>query len=328
MFHIFNLNAHITAVRRWAVAAEGALSFDALTYRATVTVGTRSVALIPKFSFRTPSDSLAYTNGLTEEVANGFAGWLPYTVKSWPISTDKIVFKRYCEDHQLRVTPAWRPHEPAQAADYIVKRRNGSFGQNILGPFRNSQSGSAPELLDSDYCEAFILGRTCKIWYWNAKPVAMEALELPHLIGDGRRTLGALASERRGSFDRSYSLETSGEMLAWQGRQADDVVPQGERVYLDFKFATPYDVWQLKDRDCLANQSSALTAHLHHVGEVLWCGIPESVKNGSVFTVDAILDADDQLWLLEMNSNPMVHQNCYAPMLDSAFHRWKNNQSE
>ncbi|QDH60176.1 hypothetical protein [Pandoraea pnomenusa] len=324
MFHIFNLNAHITAVRRWTTSAGGSMSFDAMTYRASVTLGEQSVTLIPKFSFRTQSDTLAYTNGLTEQAANGFAGWLPYAVKRWPVSTDKIVFKRYCETNQLRVTPAWRPQEPARLTDFIVKRRSGSFGENILGPFRADQGGTVADLRDSDYCEAFILGRTCKIWYWNAEPVAMEALELPYLIGDGRRTLSALASERRASFDRSHTLETSSGMLAWQGWTADDIVPAGERVYLDFKFTTPYDVWQLKDRDCLESQSATLKSYLHRVGEVLWHGIPEGIKNNSVFTVDAILDAEDRIWLLEMNSNPMVHQNCYGPMLDSIFHRESN----
>lgn len=320
MFHIFNLNAHLTAVRRWAKSVGGSVSLDVDTYRASVVVDGRTVVLNPKFSFRA-HHGLAYSNTLNDDTVGGFVGWLPYLVKRWPISTDKIIFKRYCEANGLRVTPSWRPPEPHAASHFIVKRRNGSFGQNIFGPYRLDQSESIGPMEPGDYCEGFVLGRTCKIWYWNGEPVALEALELPYLIGDGRRSLNALASERRASFDKAHTLETCTQMLAWQGWHADDVVPEGERVYLDFKFVTPFDVAVWGDRDCLAKQLESLRDKLSQVGSVLWSGIPLDVKHNSVFTVDAILDSDNELWLLEMNSNPMVHPSAYGPMLSAVFGR-------
>lgn len=320
MIHMFDLNAHLTAVRRWVKAAGGTLALDVNTYRATVSIGSKSTTLIPKFSFRA-SHGLAYTNSLTEETAMGFVGWLPYTVKRWPISSDKVVFKRYCEDQGLRVTPSWRPPETPQSKNFIVKRRNGSFGQNLFGPFRHDQTEAVPTLLDTDYCEAFVLGKTCKIWFWNDRPVAMEALEFPCLIGDGHRSLNALAKERRGNYDKSHSLEQSEAMLAWQGVSQETIVPEGTRVYLDFRFVTPFDPLVWGDRDSLAKQSEALQEHLRNIGRVLWFGIPEDTRHNTVFTLDAILDEEDRLWLLEMNSNPMVHQNTYGAMLDSIFER-------
>ena len=34
------------------------------------------------------------------------------------------------------------------------------------------------------------------------------------------------------------------------------------------------------------------------------------------FVLDAIVDAQDQPWFLEVNSNPQWHPDIYAPMLD------------
>ena len=45
----------------------------------------------------------------------------------------------------------------------------------------------------------------------------------------------------------------------------------------------------------------------------------EPRRRNSVFTLDAVIDADDRVWLLEMNSHPMIHPNVYPPMLDSVF---------
>ena len=39
----------------------------------------------------------------------------------------------------------------------------------------------------------------------------------------------------------------------------------------------------------------------------------------SVFTLDAVIDDDDRVWLLEMNSHPMIHPNVYPHMLASVF---------
>ncbi|VVE69403.1 hypothetical protein PCA31118_03195 [Pandoraea captiosa] len=108
MFHIFNLNAHLTALRQWTRTAGGSMKLDVDTYHASVEVGGRTVVLIPKFSFRA-HHGLAYSNTLNDDTVAGFVGWLPYAVKRWPISTDKIVFKRYCEANGLRVTASWRP---------------------------------------------------------------------------------------------------------------------------------------------------------------------------------------------------------------------------
>lgn len=59
-------------------------------------------------------------------------------------------------------------------------------------------------------------------------------------------------------------------------------------------------------------RSSVTPALLHR-------GIDESLRQNSVFTLDAVIDADDRVWLLEMNSHPMIHPNVYPLMLASVF---------
>jgi D-alanine-D-alanine ligase-like ATP-grasp enzyme len=57
--------------------------------------------------------------------------------------------------------------------------------------------------------------------------------------------------------------------------------------------------------------ATPLGEELRTVGKVLWQTIPEELRQGVLFTVDAVLDDQGQLWLLETNSNPAVHPDVY-----------------
>jgi hypothetical protein len=46
-------------------------------------------------------------------------------------------------------------------------------------------------------------------------------------------------------------------------------------------------------------------------------GIPAEIRDGTVFTVDAIVDTSNAIWALEMNSNPFLHPAVYELMLRS-----------
>jgi len=58
---------------------------------------------------------------------------------------------------------------------------------------------------------------------------------------------------------------------------------------------------------------------LHRSGEVFWHGIPEAVRQDTLFTVDGILDRTGTARFLEINSNPAAHPDVYQPMLQGLF---------
>jgi len=178
-----------------------------------------------------------------------------------------------------------------------------------------------------EYFDEYIFGRSTKIWYWGAQATAMESLDPPFIIADGIHSLKEIADSRRGSFDKSYSLDSSASMLAWQGWSAASIPPKDERIYLDYKHSTAYDRPTLQMRNDLPDQSEAIQAELQRIGGILISAVPESIRHLCMFTLDAIIDDQDRLWLLEMNSHPMVHASVYPAMLNEMFHQKTNTSS-
>lgn len=317
MQFLFGALNHLRPIRGWALANEASLALDAFTFTLSIARMGSVVALTPKFMFKTENGRSAYSSVFSEKA--WFCGWSTAKPNSWPVATDKIVFKRYCQLNGLLATQAWTD-EPAPGASVIVKPRQGSFGEGLRGPFSYADRAKAKALLvQGTYLEQFILGQPAKIWYWGAEPRAIEFATLPYALGDGRRTLCELLDQPRGSFDDKYPLAETDEMLAWQNRCADSVLASGEKVYMDFKYATPFDRTELRDRNSLHKLQPRLREQLVDIGRKLVLAVPPELRCGPVYTVDAVLDAEDTLWLLEMNSNPIVHPAIYPSMLNAMF---------
>src|SRR5690348_7936216 len=65
--------------------------------------GRQSMSLLPQFTIEN-NGKLEYTPKLSEKVV-GFIGWRPYFNRRWPLSTDKLAFKRYVAERNLRTPP-------------------------------------------------------------------------------------------------------------------------------------------------------------------------------------------------------------------------------
>ncbi|PCE23716.1 hypothetical protein BWP39_28980 [Paraburkholderia acidicola] len=172
----------------------------------------------------------------------------------------------------------------------------------------------------NEYFEHFIVGDSVKIWYWSGRPAAMERLPAPFVVGDGVRSLREIGATTRGSFDVAYSIdEQASDILAWQQLTPDSIPPTGQRVQLEFKYVTRFDRLTSDDRNVLPSATDIQRAQLHQIGNSLLQGMPLETRRHTIFTVDAVADADNHLWLLEMNSHPMVHPGSYTAMLDDLF---------
>lgn len=316
MYYLFRPIKHLHPIREWALANGAEMLIAPETFEMTIRFEGRRVVLIPRF-VREHQGRTIYQRDFTGE--GDFIGWMPYPVKSWPISTDKTLFKDYALANGLRVTASWTEGPPL-AADYIIKPAIGSFGVGIRGPFGPlAPLSDEIALPEKSFCEQFIRGRSAKAWFWNGEPVALEVLTPPQMIGDGRRTLREIAAQIRGNFDLKMNLDESIQILAWQGYHPDEIVPDGVNVMLDFRYLTPHDRVTLKNRNVWDQTPAEITAQFCYAGPLLYRGIPGAIRRNSVFTLDAVIDDDDRVWLLEMNSHPMIHPNVYPAMLASMF---------
>lgn len=312
MHALFNLMHHFRAVKKWSEQVGEPLAFNPSTFVLEVGRGNRSLAMHPRFSIPIDERRGAYTDVFPER--GRFVGWIPYRMKRWGIGTGKLPFKTYCQQSGLRVPAVWQPGEKP-SSDYIIKPDKGSFGVGILGPFR---AGSTVARVQGDDCltEQFIPGKACKIWYWNSTPVAYILVDSPYLIGDGRRTIAEIVGQVRGSFDVSYKLDRVMAFLKWQGMSTESIPPDGAKVQLDFLYGHAFERLTLDDPDSLAQQSPWRKAELLHIGRLLHMGVPMPERQGVLYTVDGVIDEQDQLWLLEMNCHTVVHPNAYALILE------------
>jgi hypothetical protein len=262
--------------------------------------------------------------------ARQFIGWLPYYNKRWEIATSKLSFKAYAKAHDIR-TPDYSADPDADLRDVIVKRSISSFGAWIRGPFKSS-SATTLNLDSGEYYERLIRGKIIKAWFWNGIPVCLEQDTMPTLIGDGTSTIAALARKRLRGQKRRLSdparqtalekmvIDKVGQMATYQGHQLDTVMPTRQPLLADFRYASELALPSYRQ---IVNLRSRLPSEfgpqLAAVGKALWEGIPVDARQDTLFTVDAILDADNRVWSLEMNSNPFVHPLAYPHIVAAMF---------
>ena len=310
MQFLFQPLNHLRPIRAWAASRGGEVEFDVATFVLSISVGSRSCRLIPRFSIRT-ANGLAYTNVFGEQGA--FVGWLPYDVRRWPAATDKVIFKQWCSEQGLR-TPEWGFEPLGPNVDYLVKGRRGSFGKGISGPFAAGAAEPHGGLPSDCIYEAFKFGRAAKAWYWRDRPLAVEVIDPPHVLGDGHRSIEALLTQVRGSFDKSYSPENARPLLAWQGLLATDVPSTGRKVWVGYKYVTDYDATVFRDRDAWATLDASVRGQFLEAGREFQRAIPAAMSD-SVYTIDAVIDGQGVAWFLEMNCHPMVHPKVYDAVL-------------
>lgn len=261
--------------------------------------------------------------------ARRFIGWLPYYNKRWELASDKLLFKAWASSHGI-ATPAHAPARELAGAglgDFIVKQRHSSFGRGIRGPFHSTALASL-QLEEDEYAEQFVFGKSLKIWYWEDTPVCMEIDTMPTVTGDGQASIRALLERRlsdlkRGKGRRADAADTSScdfsgveQYLAYAGCTLDTVLPYGTSQTVDLRYGTPYMLPAFrKTLDLKRRMPQDLREQLLHIGRASWSGIPENVRAGTAYTVDAILASDRTIHVLEMNSNPFLHPLLYRHII-------------
>ena len=253
-----------------------------------------------------------------------FIGWLPYYNKRWELASDKLKFKRYAQEHGL-ATPEFSLDPAREMENVLIKRGQSSFGSQIQGPFR-SNAGLTLDVTEGEYFERFISGKILKIWYWDNLPACMEIDVMPFVLGDGVSTVKELLLRRLveqgrlAAMDAPFDFSKTEQVLAYDGKHLDSVLARHDKQRVEIRYGS--DLRLPCDRKVVNLQKRMpedLKESLLRIGEVAWQGIPAAIRNGTVFTIDAILDAERQIWVLEMNSNPFVHPLVYELMAQTLF---------
>jgi len=305
--------------------AEAILSVQ--NFSALVRRDEKNIVLYPQFG--TNVNGVKQYSPVFNDDAQFFCGWLPYQLKRWDLASDKLLFKDFAIKHGLKV-PAYSLTPNPQIDSFIIKRRASSFGAQIKGPFAGNHAVTVSED-NGEYIEQFISGKILKIWYWNDMPTCMEVDQMPYIMGDGVSSIRTLLERRLRSQKKinvsstdlnavTYDFQNVESVLAFYGVSLDTILDYGVEQRVEFRYATDFMLPNYRRTiDLEQNMPVDLRETLINVGAVLWSGIPNGIKKDCVYTVDAILDKDRSIWLLEMNSNPFVHPYIYRQVISSLF---------
>jgi hypothetical protein len=309
-----NFLQHSMAVSMWMQEHQAKGGIDPRSLSMEIALGGNAVRFYPQFAVVREGGETFIPR--LEPGVRGFVGWMPYFGKGWKEAGSKLAFKRFAARYALP-TPAWGFADARPPGDHLVKESSGTLGRGIRGPFRASQ---ALALAEGEYWEHFMRGRVVKAWYWDGELAVVEVVPMPTVTGDGKRMVAELALEALGSVAAEHPIVP--ELLALQELTLTIVPAQGQTVQLEYRYISPFSPAKYVDhnvRDKL--RGTSLETQLVHAGRVCLNVVPEDIRPCTAFTLDGVLDAQGQLWLLEMNSNPQLHPAFYRPMLDALFVR-------
>jgi tetratricopeptide (TPR) repeat protein len=289
-------------------------TLDAKTFHLKLRLAGKLFVLQPQF-IQFKDGKKQYTPIFGSHVRR-FIGWCPYFNKRWPLANEKLQFKAYALANGL-ATPGHSVDPNPGLADVIVKKNVSSFAMGIKGPFRNPAECPLDPAAGEFY-ERFVPGRSAKIFYWESRPVCLELEKPASVVGDGRSTLQELVDARAALRGTKLKRGRTERYLRYVGRTFGDVLPAGAVQQVDFRYGSALN--QPSDRDDIdltRKMPRELASQLEAIGERLWLAIPADIRKHTLYTVDGVLDAEDRLWLTEMNSNPFIHPFLYPVILEA-----------
>jgi hypothetical protein len=311
-----NLLQHSLSIRAWLAEHGGSASMNLANFRLHLQCGGSERTLLPQY-VGSREGKLFYSRDITPHTS-GFVGWLPYAMKVWPGAGQKLAFKRGMIEAGIRTPEHWA--DPSEAdCGFILKKSFSSFGYGIRGPYLPAHVRLlrlVPE--EGEYAERFVFGRIARAWYWDGELAVAEMFEMPTVVGDGRSTFESLLRQRIGEMT---DLPTQFEQVArLQGLEPGNTIAHGHRVVADYRYVSPLNPTVYENSNCLPQLAeTTIAAQLQAAGHAAYALIPAETQPSTMFVLDAIVDASDQVWLLEMNSNSQVHPDLYPVMLERLF---------
>jgi len=310
---------HVKLLRRAAQATGAELIFAGDTLAALLRRGERRLVLYPQFLL--VQDGAVRRTPALHDQSQAFLGYLPYPSRHWPLAVDRLAFKRHCAAAGLPV-----PELPAgggELAGVVVRRSQPSFEPFVRGPFRRA----AEQPLDpaqNELYEPYVEGDALTVWFWEGQPVCAALIASPAVTGDGKTALGELVvrGAQRGGMISALELQlllAEAQVLArYRGLELSAVPEAGARVVVGQGHGSPLlGSREHRFLDLAAAPEAPWAPTLRRAGAVLRDAIPEEIRAGTLFAVNATVDAQGRAWLLDMDASPYVHPLAYLPMLRS-----------
>ena len=327
MSYIQGLINHFAALQRLAAQTGARIQLDTSNFVLEAKLRNRYFSFYPQFmAFK--DGQLSHVPVLTDETM-GFAGWRPYPPFSFPLATDKLLFKRHFEEADQRVPATWLDPRDADR-DFIVKRSIGSFGMQISGPFRVAERemfelGAAAQGSGEVFAEQFIEGTILKVWYWGQRAFYAHTQDYPRVAGDGRSSLSEQARLRMQvkpeTWVDSPAAAVAHACFRYQQLNPDEPLAPGRAAWFDYRYGRTYDQDKLSrfHDSILAKLPGAVRTQIDAAGIVAAKALSAEMPAPVAFALDAMLDNNGALWWLEMNSNPLVPPEGYAEMFADLF---------
>lgn len=319
---------HFKTVQSWLKSANAEGSLDISSFELEVRCRNRYYKLFPQF-IAEKQRRYIYEPNLTSD-SFGFIGWLPYRSISWALSNDKLTFKKFMQQNSERTPDFWT--DPSQASsDYILKRSMGSFGDDLAGPFHASDATSAqaaapPGSRGTPFAEEFIKGDILKVWFWGSQPFYAQRKRYPEIQGDGSSALHKLIEEHLALCGRTLAGDdpdhaTLLSTIRYQRFDLKHIPTKGERIWLDYRYGRNYTRGGLRTTsdNAIPNMSAQLKEQIHRAGKKLAEELDQQFPAPVLFSLDAVVDSDEQVWWLEMNSNPTLPPDGYPVIFASLF---------
>lgn len=307
-----NFLQHALAVSAWMQRHDARGGIDPRTFGMEISLGERAVRFYPQFMMDRQGD-LCFVPRLQSGVS-GFVGWVPKPGRGWTESSDKQAFKAFARSHGLR-TPLSGGPGTLPMCDYLVKKASSTLGRDLHGPFPAAHRIDIPE---GTYWEQFVLGRVLKAWYWNGELAVAEAVKMPAVTGDGKRTVAELALNALGPVAAAHPLPA--EFLELQGATLASVPEPGRQIQLEYRYLSPFNPSNHVDQNIRAAiRGTAIEHDLVHAGRTCLKAVPQDRREDIAFSLDGVVDGQDRVWFLEVNCNPLLHPAFYETMLDALF---------
>ena len=320
---------HFRQVQAWAQSVNAEATLDIRSFELEIRHNHRFYKFFPQF-FCQIQGRLAHAPALSAD-AVGFIGWLPYKPLSWELSGDKLAFKQLITQLEERTPSSWSELHKVNA-DYILKQSIGSFGYELAGPFKAAHASKqditahAPGARGITFAEQFVAGDSLKVWFWGAAPFFAHRHAYPEVHGDGIKSLGNLIQERLAHLNNPLSNNSLDKMamnsvIDYQGLTLDTVPAVGQAVWLDYRYGRTYvpDINQRLSDNAIPTFSPPLTEQIKRLGGKLAHELSKQFPAPVLYSIDGVIDADDQIWWLEMNSNPMFPPEGYPLVFTTLF---------
>lgn len=303
---------HVKALRAAVAGAGGDFLIAGDTLQSLVRHGKHHWLLHPQF-VTALGGALRRTPALHGETVV-FAGWRPYQARSFPLAVDRGAFRDLVRSEGLSAPELSR--EPGALSGPVLVSRVTPEGRRLEGPFRTAVERRLES--DADAYEPFVRGDFLKVWFLEGSAVCAERERLPVVIGDGVRSLRELlmvglapAPEKEREV-----LVTRCELVARAvGMELSTVLPKGVRQAVAVGYgATPLHGGR-EGIDLAAPGAPDWCSALQRAGAAVARTLPEGLRVGTVFTLDAILDESQRPWLLDVDCNPLIHPLVYRPLI-------------